>query len=107
MTQTPHDPDQNPADNAALPVPAGLDDSAPYAQWSVVECGLCGERSEVAEHAEEGQWDGEHAAQAHPGARMLPIIVWTISRSRGRTYLGGKFPRTTPTTAPTEEEATQ
>jgi hypothetical protein len=98
---------ETPAGDSLPVLPAGFDDAAPYAQWSVVECGLCHERSEVAEHAEEGQWDGEHATRAHPEVRMLPIIVWTISRSRGRTYLGGKFPRPKPTTTATDEEATQ
>ncbi len=71
-----------------LPVPAGLDPGTPYAQWSVVECALCGARSDIAEDAEQGSWDVGHARQDHPGASALPIILWTIARALGKTYPG-------------------
>ena len=96
MTETPKtDEHQDQAPASALPVPAGLDPNTPYTQWSLVECALCGERSPVAEHAEHGTWDEEHAQEKHPDVRRLQLIVWTISRARAMTYLSTRRPRTT------------
>ena len=85
-----------------LPVPAGLDPRTPYAQWSVVECALCGARSDIAEHAEQGSWDVDHAHEAHPGVSPVPVVVWTISRARGKTFPGKA--RTTQQTTTSQEE---
>lgn len=79
---------------AALPVPAELDQNALYVQWSLMECQLCGERSEVAEHAEHGTWEIDHGRRDHPEVRMLPTWLWTISRARARTYYGPARPTT-------------
>lgn len=87
---------QTPNTGEALPIPAGFDPSTPYAELSIVECALCGERSEAAEHAEQGSWDVDHAHEKHPDVSMLPLVVWTISRARGKTYVGK--PRTQQTT---------
>ena len=79
---------QTPKTDAALSIGDGFDPRTPYAQLSIVECALCGERSEAAEHAEQGSWDVDHAHEKHPDVSMLPLVVWTISRARGKTYVG-------------------